>query len=77
MRVLGHAGESAHGRLDSLLVVEARDDAQERTVADAERASERRAIRRGESVDVAVEKVTGRKAGTFEAWVRRNIAAFK
>jgi len=25
----------------------------------------------------AVEKVTGRKAGTFEACVRRNIAAFK
>jgi uncharacterized protein YbjT (DUF2867 family) len=24
-----------------------------------------------------VEKVTGRKAGTFEAWARRNIAAFK
>lgn len=25
----------------------------------------------------SVEKVTGRKAGTFEAWARRNIAAFR
>ena len=24
-----------------------------------------------------VQKVTGRKAGTFEAWARRNIAAFR
>ncbi|MDQ6888284.1 MAG: hypothetical protein M3068_13500 [Gemmatimonadota bacterium] len=24
-----------------------------------------------------VEKLTGRKAGTFEAWARRNIAAFR
>ncbi len=37
------------------------------------------AIKAGKAdfVTDTVEKVTGRKAGTFEAWVRRNIAAFK
>lgn len=28
-------------------------------------------------VTTSVEKVTGRKAGTFDAWAQRNIAAFK
>lgn len=32
---------------------------------------------RADIVADMVEKVTGRKAGTFEAWVRRNLAAFR